>query len=124
MNWLLKRLWAMKASLASFVLALAASFLSLGTSGLVLYFVASPVIERFYPPLSQWHGPWVWPVLVGVTILWAPSFLVAGATNQHLTKRNWPAGRRRLAYAAVVWIGAVLAWLAVLQLNFPPGGRG
>jgi hypothetical protein len=114
----------MKGSLAGVVLALAASFLSFGTSGLVLYFVASPVIERFYPPLSQWHGPWVWPVLVGVTILWAPSFLVAGATNQHLTKRNWPAGRRRLAYAAVLWIGAVLAWLAVLQLNFPPGGRG
>jgi hypothetical protein len=114
----------MKGSLAGFILALASSFLSLGTSGLALYGVAFPVIERFYPPMAQWHGPWVWPVLVGVTILWAPSFLVAGATSQYLNSRNWTPGRRRLAYAAVLWAGAVIAWLVVLQLNFPPGGRG
>lgn len=124
MRTVLNRLWMMRWSLAGFVAALAIAFLSLGYSSLLLYAVAAPMLGVVYPPLAQWHGPWVWPVLVGVAILWSPSFLVAGVLGQALEARAWSIGRRRMAYLAVLWLGAVLAWFAVLHANFPPGGRG
>lgn len=124
MRRILGGFWALRWSLAGCLAALALAFLSLGYSSLVLYAAASPLLRLAYPPMSDWHGPWVWPVLVGVGILWAPSFLAAGMAGQVPQVRGWSAGRRRLLYLAVLWCGAVAAWFVMLATNFPPGGRG
>lgn len=119
MTAFLRDLWAMKRSLLGFVVAFGMSFLSLGYVSLVLYAVASPVLRLFYPPMEAWRGPWVWPVLVGVAILWSASFLVAGALDLRLVAAGWSNRRRWLAYLGILWLGAVASWLVVLGLNWP-----
>ncbi|WP_377844112.1 hypothetical protein [Bosea sp. UC22_33] len=112
-------LCAMKASLLGFVSAFALSFLSLGYISLALYGVVSPVLTQMYPPLETWRGPWVWPVLVGVAILWSLSFLIAGAVDLQLHARHLSNGMRGLAYLAILWLGALASWFVVLGLNWP-----
>ncbi|RYE33913.1 MAG: hypothetical protein EOP23_06905 [Hyphomicrobiales bacterium] len=124
MRQILRAVWAMRGSLIAFAVAIAAAFLTLGYSSLILYAVASPLLTLRYPPMEQWHGPWVWPVLVGVTVAWAPSFMVAGALGLLLKRRGITPGWRRLCYLAVLWVGAILAWFVILGVNFPPGGSG
>lgn len=115
---------AIKGSIFGFLAAIGLAFLTLGYSSLVLYAVASPVLGLIYPPMADWHGPWVWPVLVGVTILWAPGFLMAGILDHRLAASGWSSRRRSWIYLAVLWLAAVLSWLVILGANFPPGGRG
>lgn len=119
MKALLAGLWAMKASLLGFVAAFALSFLSLGYVSLALYGVVSPVLTQVYPPMAMWRGPWVWPVLVGVAILWSLSFLIAGIVDLRLEAADASNRTRWLAYLAVLWLGALASWLIVLGLNWP-----
>ncbi|MET3892142.1 hypothetical protein ABIE41_003218 [Bosea sp. OAE506] len=119
MRAFLAGLWAMKASLFGFVAAFALSFLSLGYISLALYGVVSPVLTQVYPPLSTWRGPWVWPVLVGVAILWSFSFLIAGVVDLRLRAARASNRTRWLAYLAILWLGALASWLVVLSLNWP-----
>jgi len=112
-------IWAMKASLLGFVAAFALSFLSLVYISLALYGAVSPVLTQVYPPLETWRGPWVWPVLVGVAILWSPSFLIAGAVDLRLHAACSSSRTRWLAYLAILWLGALAAWFLVLGLNWP-----
>ncbi|WP_052951546.1 hypothetical protein [Devosia soli] len=110
---------AIKWSIIAFVLFLIGGFASLGMLGMALYGVTFPVVSLFYPPLAEWNGPWVWPVLVGVGLIWPLSFLLAGPVGFALKRRglgDWP---RRAAYMSVLWVGAVLSWLIVLAGNFP-----
>jgi len=112
-------LWAMKASLFGFVAAFAASFLSFGYISLVLYALVSPVLTQLYPPLESWRGPWVWPVLVGVAILWSFSFPIAGVVDLRLAAAQASKRTRWLSYLAILWLGALASWLVVLGLNWP-----
>ena len=102
--------------------AAALSLLSLGLSGYAIYAVASPVLRLFWPPIWAAKGPWLWPVLIGAGILWSLSFLVAGGLDEILKARGVGTGGRRLAYAGVLWLGAVLSWGVMLHLNAPPDG--
>lgn len=119
MKAFLAGIWAMKASLLGFVAAFALSFLSLGYISLALYGAVSPVLTQVYPPLETWRGPWVWPVLVGVAILWSPSFLIAGAVDLRLHAARASRRTRWLAYLAILWLGALASWFLVLGLNWP-----
>ncbi len=124
MRALLRGLVAMKGSLLAFLVTLGLAFLSFGYVSLALYVVVSPVLTLVFPPLDQWRGPWVWPVLVGVAILWSFSFIPAGILDLRLAARGVSAARRRLAYLAVLWLGALLAWFAMLGVSIPgPDGR-
>lgn len=75
-----------------------------------------------FPPLEDWHGPWVWPVLIGTSIVWSFSFLFAGIIDTMLEAQGWSKGHRRLVYLAVLWAGAIGAWLIMLYTNMPPDG--
>lgn len=115
----LSGLWSLRRSILAFALSIAGAFLSLGYVSLVLYGVSAPIITLFFPPLGSWRGPWVWPVLVGVAILWSVSFLIAGIVDLWLQRRDWSSRRRGLAYLGVLWIGAIASWLIVLGLSWP-----
>ncbi|KQT46088.1 hypothetical protein ASG47_14235 [Devosia sp. Leaf420] len=110
---------AIKWSVLAFVLFLIGGFASLGMLGMALYGVVFPVVSMFYPPLDDWNGPWVWPVLIAVGLIWPFSFLVAGPVGYALKQRgvgDWP---RRRTYLVILWIGAVVSWLIVLATSFP-----
>ena len=116
----LRYLWSLKWSLAAGVAAVLLSFLSFGLLGYVLYYAAYPLVGFVYPPMPAWRPDTVWPLIVGAGIVWSPSFLPAGALDRALALRGVTAGRRRLAYLAVLWIGAVAAWLFLIATNLPP----
>lgn len=119
------RRWPLKGVFWSFLATLAAAGLpvvTLGMSSYVLYLPASPVLRLFYPPIWAAKGPWLWPVLVGAGVLWSVSFLVAGVLDAALQARGLGRTTRRVAYLAVLWVGAVGAWGAMLHLNAPPDG--
>lgn len=121
----MSRRWPLKSLLWSLLATVVAAVLPVVTFGLssyVLYLPASPVLRAFYPPIWEAKGPWLWPVLVGAGILWSVSFLAAGILDAVLTSRGVGGGARRIAYLAVLWVGAVGAWGVMLHLNAPPDG--
>ncbi|WP_421999760.1 hypothetical protein [Reyranella sp.] len=116
---LLQYIWSLKWSVAACGLAIFASFLSLGLLGYVLYYLAYPVVGLVYPPLTSWRGDTVWPLIIGAGIIWSLSFLVAGVVDHAIAARGAARGRRTAAYLAVLWAGAVAAWLFLLATNLP-----
>lgn len=117
---MLRYLWSLKWSIAAGIAAVLLSFLSFGLLGYVLYYAAYPIVGFVHPPMSAWRPDTVWPLVVGAGIVWSPSFLPAGVLDRVLALRGVAAGRRRLAYLAVLWLGAVAAWLFLIATNLPP----
>lgn len=117
-------LWAMRWSVGGFVLMPVLTILSFGYVSLALYYPVSPVLDRVFPPLAAWHGPWVWPVLLMVGMAFAPAFLIAGAVDVPLARAGHRNAVRHAAYLPILWLGALLAWALVLSVAMPPGGRG
>ena len=104
----------------SFVIALLAmvgAFLSMGMLGLALYYLVSPVLNVWFPPLDVWDQSLVWPVIIAMPILWAPAFIVAGIVNRQTKLRGWSRRARIALYLGIIWLAALLAWLILLPAN-------
>ena len=86
---------------------------SMGALGGLLYFAVAPVVWPVFGNLNDWRGDGVWPATVAVGMLWSLGFVLAGWLNQRWLARGWSPRRRRLAYAAVLWLGAALLWVLV-----------
>lgn len=104
-------------SLVAALLAAVGGFLSLGTLGLLLYHLVSPALTLRFPPLPAWDQSLVWPVIVAVPVLWAPSFILAGVVNRQVKRRGWTRTSRIPLYLAIVWLAALAAWAAMLAAN-------
>ena len=115
----LRYVWSLKWSVAAGIAAIVLSFLSLGLLGYILYYAAYPIVGLVYSPMSAWRPDTVWPLIVGSGVVWSLSFLPAGALDRAFALRGVAVGRRRLAYLAVLWIGAVMAWLFLIATNLP-----
>ena len=113
LSWILDLKW----SIAGVLLAAVGSFLSLGLQGLALYGLVSPVLNLIYPPLDRWDQSIVWPLIVAAGLVWSLSFLPAGMLDASLRARGTRKRWRVLAYLAVLWLGALLAWLLILITN-------
>ncbi len=97
-----------------------ASFLSLGMLGYVLYYLAYPIVGVVYPPLSAWRPDTVWPLIFGAGIVWSISFVPAGILDRALSVRGVSPAYRTICYLAVLWVGAVAAWLFLIATTLPP----
>ena len=86
---------------------------SMGALGGLLYFAVAPLVWPVFGNLNEWRGDGVWPATVAVGMLWSLGFVLAGWLNQRWLARGWSPRRRRLAYAAVLWLGAALLWVLV-----------
>ncbi|GGF87579.1 hypothetical protein GCM10007301_54310 [Azorhizobium oxalatiphilum] len=122
MRGFFRHLWAMRGSFLAAIGAVVLAIVSFGYSSFLVYLPASPVLRLFWPPIWQAKGPWLWPVLVAAGILWPVSFLAAGILDEILKSRGRSRGLRRLAYVAVLWLGAVAAWGFLLHVNAAPDG--
>ena len=113
-----RRLGAMKRSVVAFVIALGLGFLSMGALGMLLWYPVMPVLAPFHGDANDWHGDWVWPTIITVSMLWPFSFLVAGWINLRLEMAQigrWP---RCFVYIAMLWLGALLIWALLLSEPF------
>ncbi|WP_157094212.1 hypothetical protein [Brucella pseudogrignonensis] len=111
---------AMKWSAVGFAVALVLGLLSMGLLGAALYYACYPVLAPFYGnPNSDWSGDWVWSAMIWAGMLWSISFLVAGWLNLQLVP-HLPRLPRAIAYLAVLWLGALAVWYAVLAASYEP----
>lgn len=104
----------MKWSLAAWGVFTALGLLSMGLLGFALYFLAWPVLGPVYGNANRWTGDWVWPVMIGAGMLWPLSFLAAGGVQLYLESIGWGRLPAVAAYAAILWLGAVLVWWLLL----------
>ena len=104
-------------SLLLALLAVVGAFLSMGMLGLVLYYLVSPLLNLWFPPLEIWDQSQVWPVIIAMPIVWAPAFLVAGIVNRQTKRRGWSRRARIALYFGILWLAALLAWLVLLPAN-------
>ena len=107
----------LKWSIGAFLLAAFGAFLSLGLQGLALQVLVSPVLNLMFPPLDRWDPSAVWPLIIAAGLVWSISFVPAGLLDRRLKRRGTRRRWRVLAYLAVLWCGALLAWLLVLATN-------
>ena len=115
----------MRRSLIAALVVAGLGLLSMGVLGALLYYMAAPALWPLYGNLNDWRGDDVWPATIGVGILWSLSFLVAGWLNRRLKGAGWTTWPRRVVYALVLWLGAVLLWLfmaSTMTIAFVPTG--
>ena len=105
----------MKFSIICFIITLALGLLSMGFLGQILYYLISPILNLKFPPINSWHGDWVWPALIYVSILWAFAFLIAGRTSLLLIKFGWPKSVLYGIYICILLIWDLFLWFMVLS---------
>ncbi|ARU06528.1 hypothetical protein CCO03_19350 [Comamonas serinivorans] len=109
----------MKRSILAGVAAAALGLLSMGALGAGLYWLAYPVLRPLLGHPHDWQGDGVWPATLLAGMLWALSFPLAGLVHRRLAASGRPPAWRRLSYLAMLWLGAVVAWLLVAPLMTP-----
>lgn len=89
----------------------------MGLLGLVAYHLVSPVLDMWFPPLSEWDQSSVWPVLVVMPLLWSPAFILSGVINMEIRRRGWTQSVRVALYLITIYFSAVIAWSFLLNAN-------
>ena len=107
-------------ALAALVVAVL-GLLGMGVLGMGLYYAVAFALPAAYPSLDDARGDWVWPALILVGMFWSVAFLLAGGINRYLAGKNVRLPWRRLTYALVLWLWALLLWFAVLNANRQAG---
>ena len=108
----------MKFSITCFAITLLAGLLSMGLLGQGLYYLISPILDLKFPPMKSWHGDWIWPVVLYVSILWPFGFLIGGWTYLSLIKFGWPKITLYGIYICILLIWDSFLWF--IMLNWQP----
>ena len=106
-----------KRSIVAFIVALVLGLLSMGALGMLLYYAVSPVLRLRFLGEDAWHGDWVWPAAISSGMIWAFGFLAAGVVNKRLAAGDTGPLVRRVVYAALLWIWALVIWAVILSAN-------
>ena len=119
--WFLFWVEALKGSLIAFAVALVLGLLSMGLSGIGLYYLNWPIFRYWFPPIDQLSGDWVWPAMISVGMIWSVGFLIAGLIDHWLLNDQASALVRDVAYIFVLWFWAFILWFIVLKVQVRPG---
>ncbi len=116
-----RAVWAflvsIKYSALATLAAAALGLLGMGVMGLGLYYATSFAMPSTYPNLNTAKGDWIWPALIVIGILWSIAFLAAGGLNRYLASKGLQVGWRRIIYAEVLWLWALVLWAVTLSAN-------
>ncbi len=105
-----------KFSTITFIITAALGLLSMGFLGLGLYYLVSFLFPS-YPNIDDWHGDWVWPVIIVVGMLWSVGFVLGGISWHYLSKSISSVAILRVIYIIVLWLWAAFLWYCVLKAN-------
>jgi len=108
----------MKKSIIAFAVFLGLGLAGMGALGGVIYLAAAPLLMLFFPPMTGWHGDWVWPSTIIAGMAWSFSFLIAGLAHKTLRARNAAPALCRAIYAGTLWAAAALTWGVILTGRF------
>ena len=113
----------MRFSLIAFIAVIVLAFLSMGLLGGGLYFVASPLLALLLPnaplDINAWHGDWVWPAMISMPLLWAVSFLIAGAAYLYFEKLDWTKLTLKTSYVVILLLWNIAIWTAFVKSITP-----
>jgi len=103
-----------KFSILGFFIVAGLGLLSMGLLGLLLYYPVGFLLSS-YPAFNDWHGDWVWPVLIGVGMFWSIGFILAGITVHFFKRVNESIIIQLLLYTLILWLWDAILWLIVLS---------
>jgi hypothetical protein len=106
----------MKFSIICFAVTLVLGLLSMGLLGQILYYPISPILNLKFPPINAWHGDWVWPASIYISILWPFGFLIGGWISSPLAKPGWPKIVLYSTYICILLIWDLFLWFMILNL--------
>jgi len=105
-----------KFSTIAFFLTGALGLLSMGFLGLGLYYLVFFLFPS-YPDINEWHGDWVWPVIIGIGMAWSLGFAFGGVSWHYLSKTITSISILRIVYVLVLWLWAAFLWFCLLKAN-------
>lgn len=108
-----------KFSSLAFIITLAASFLSMGIFGALLYYPVSFLFSAF-PNINDWRGDWVWPATIVVGMAWSFGFIFGGVAWHFLSKSISSVVFLRMIYGIILWAWAALLWYFMIYNNVSP----
>ena len=94
----------------------ALGFLSMGLTGAVLYYTVFMVLGSF-PPMDDWHGDWVWPAMILVSILFPLGFIFGGLAWHYLKAKISSKIVLRIIYILILWLWTAFLWYFTLRIN-------
>ncbi|RVT91568.1 hypothetical protein EOD42_21605 [Rhodovarius crocodyli] len=106
-------------SIVAFVVFACLGFLGMGVTSAVLMEAIRPFLTICFPPIGEWRGDWVWPILIAYGLIWPVSFLVAGFLDRIWKRQGRGKWFRRGVYLAVLYAGAVITAYALLPGQLP-----
>ncbi|RHX88742.1 hypothetical protein [Leptospira stimsonii] len=86
-------------------------FFSLGAMGFGLYYLVFPISESVFPHPNSFHGDWVWPTTILVSILWPLGFIFGAILFDFFKKRGWSTVILYFLYIPILWLWAATLWL-------------
>ncbi len=94
----------------------ALSFLGMGITGALLYFVVFFALGE-HPHFDTWHGDWVWPAMLLVSFVFPLGFIFGGLTWHYLKRQIASTIVLRIIYALILWLWAAFLWYITIQMN-------
>ena len=121
------KLWpstkVMRFSSIAFIICIVLSLLSMGLLGGVLFFIAAPMLDLFFPQMSTdlntISGDWVWPTMIGMPFLWSVGWLIAGRYYLHVEAHDWTILTKKVGYIVILLVWNLLVWLFLLSMIRP-----
>ena len=103
-------------SIIACIIMFALGFLGMGITGAILYFTVFFVLGSF-APFDEWHGDWVWPALILVSLLFPLGFIFGGLAWHYMKTRISSKLILRIVYAFILWIWTAFVWYVTLWIN-------
>lgn len=107
----------MKFSIICFSITFILGLVSMGLFGQGLYYLVSPILNLKFPPMSSWHGDWVWPVSFMSGMFWSFGFLIGGWIYSLLKKFGWPRIALYCIYIFILFIWDLFVWFMILNVQ-------
>jgi hypothetical protein len=122
---------SMKRSTLAFLVAFVLAFLSLGMTGIALFFLVTPALNVLFGlniPMdhtgidqlkgNRISGDAMWPTIILVSILWSFGFLIAGFLKQKTSISSLPKLARNFVYVLILWVWALFLWAIAIKVGF------
>ncbi len=105
-----------KFSIIAFCVSEGLGFLSLGMLGGFTYYLISPIFPFTFPDESTFHGDWVWPTVIFISILWPFGLGFAAIAYNYFSKRQFSKFALIAIYSFVVWFWILFLWYFFLRI--------
>ncbi len=122
---------SMKRSTIAFFVALGLAFLSLGMTGIALFFLVTPALNALFglnipmdhTGIDQLKGTGVsgdamWPTIILVSILWSFGFLIAGFLKHKTRVSKLPKFLKNFVYLSTLWLWALVLCIIAINVGF------